>query len=161
MNPKKAIQLSLLLHLSPLILFTYIPSCNKGNGNVQHGNKNTNDSNKIKNNKFQELESFDVDTITESDLNSYKKVIQKRFTARKCVGPSYIGIGIGYRDKTVTEVPLVYPAAKAGVEVRDILMDNKDYSGEVGTEVEVLVKKQNGTVKNYTMLLERICLREQ
>lgn len=175
MNARKAVRLSVLLHMSPLILFAHIPGCGGGKTNAKEGSK-PNSQSEMRESERQEIlakpKSVDVENVTEADLNGYKKVIKKRFKVRDCPGLSYGGIGIQFNydlfnklKMTINDVPAGYPAAKAGVEVGDELIDDSenvaDYCGEVGKEVTVAVKKPDGTIKNYVMLREKICLKSK
>lgn len=162
--------------MSPLILLMGLPSCGGGFGfpspSAEKGKKEPQPH--TENDPKQILEvpkSIDVDSVTEADINGYKETIKKKFKKRECPGEWYGGIGIQYNDprggfsegKIIFNlVPDGYPAAKAGIEVGDQAMDNMtDYRGEVGKEVTVNVRKPDGRLKNYTMLREKICLKEK
>ncbi len=172
MKVKKAVRLSLLLHMSPLLLLMHIPGCGGGSGKGKGGEKKppTEQGSQQPPQTPDILDvpkSIDVDTVTEHDINGYKKAIKKKFTPRKCPHESYGGIGIQYGlDRyIITVVPSAYPAAKAGVEIGDELTDDpadiEKYRGEVGGEVTVNVRKPDGSLKNYTMLREKICLKDE
>lgn len=181
MTPRKAVQLSVLLHMSPLLFFAHIPGCGS-KGNARPSNtKSEKPKAEVKAqepNKNEILampKSIDIEEVTESDINGYKKAMKKRFKPRNCPGMSYGGIGIQFdppfdqmgvhKKAIITYVPEGYPAAKAGIQVGDELVDDldglMDYRGKVGEEVTVNVKKSDGTYKNYTMLREKICLKDK
>lgn len=166
MDTKKAIRLSLILHLSPLLIFAHMPSCGSQFGpKSPPSEKGKNPPHEEKMPEILEIpKSINIEPVTEADINGYKQVIKKKFTDRKCPGQWYGGIGVQYNqgEKVVFNyVPSGYPAAKAGIEVGDLGLDDMtDYRGEVGKEVTVSVKKPDGRIKNYTMLREKICLKD-
>jgi hypothetical protein len=172
MKFKKAVRLSLLLHMSPLLLLMHIPGCGGGGGKGKGGEKKppTEQGPQQQSNGpgIKEMpKSIDVDTVTEHDINGYKKAMKKKFKPRKCPSKSYGGVGIQYGpEKLIVDfAPSEYPAGKAGVEVGDELTDDaadiEKYRGEVGGEVTINVRKPDGSLKNYTMLREKICLKDE
>ncbi len=140
MTYTRSLILSTLIHLLPILL-VLIPLSQSNNNSPQR------------------VESTDLaapESITEVALiNLPDKAPGKPKVEHKCDN-WYGGIGIVHNGVgTITKVPEGYPASEIGLQVDDFLITD-DVRGEVGTPVEVIVRR-NGELLRFVVIRAKIC----
>lgn len=147
MNFKKALIISLSLHILPfIILFLFLKPGVGGSGT-----KDKRLSNKNSNAKNKKIIPKEANTPTEITIITKKGpgIKKPKVVKNKCKD-WYGGIGVvlsfSYDPRgAIVEVAKVgYPAAEAGIEAGDIIrpaIDGEDLLGDPGTQVAILVTR--------------------
>jgi hypothetical protein len=177
---KRSILISLLLHLSLLLVFLRSggggncqgPNCTDqppGNSDKQgNGNQAKEDSGKI------EPKSIEAMVVPESVLEEVKKqenqmslAEQEKKAQRERVKQIqaecklwFGGIGVvleTFDNSIIAEVAAGYPAEMAGLQAGDRISSNELVRGEVGTPITLMVNRGNRMFE-VTIVREKICL---
>lgn len=160
MKLRNSLTLSLLLHALPILIILFLTG---GGNNTGGGTTHTKDKDSIqaKPNK---------DAPTEVTLVKLPGKQKPKPRTNPSVPHSdeqcddfYGGIGIvhNYVDNTVTEAPLGYPAANAGIKPGDRILSRVDeLRGTIGTEVELIYQNEDG-LHQVILIRDKICLYKQ
>ena len=170
---RTGLKYSLLIHASLLLLLVH-PGCNglgfggggqekpkqeQGKGEQENKEKIAGKPEKLKDTTLQ------VEIV---DAPALKKKSQPKHASAECPsGKSYGGLGIYEaqvgQEVIVSQAVKGYPGADIGLDFGDrILSPAPDaIKGEVGTEVNLIVRKASGETKTYTVMRDKICLESQ
>lgn len=169
----KSFNISLVLHMLPLLLLISIPSCIGCGGGSAGGDGGMQERKKEEKKKAshqgeeQQIKEKDPEVVeikivrvkirkNEAEL-AYEAALRKQ---EKCK-PFFGGIGITFDgfSGTVQKVYKYYPAWAAGILEGDMISNVKDIKGEVGTEVIVKYSRK-GTKMESNIKRGRICLED-
>lgn len=160
MNFKQSLLFSAVVHMllmGTMILPMFIPGCGGGKG---EGN------NSPETHYVEILPAPADDTVPPPDTSEMeipdpnpKPSEEPQEAADEDCGENfYGGVGIehSWDDSGVRLVVPGYPAAKAGIQVGDKILNSQDLRGEIGTEVTIIYER-NGVVTTVKTKRGKIC----
>lgn len=156
---KKSLRTSFSLHILLFVLASGVLF--KG---CQGDSSNSTDKPNANSNITEAPKEVEVEIVTEDDLKGPEPAKKEKATERSCPKEWYGGIGVINSVDTlgraiITSVPKGYPADRAGFEVGDELIDGcPKCIDEIGEEIDVSIRKNDGNVKEYHLIRERICV---
>ena len=168
---KRSFQLSLAIHLLPILLLARgCGGMDGGNGDKDKGaGKEQGSKDKIAEKMVKDKAKPKTIEVTLVHLKHPKQPPKPKakHADKECPsGKFYGGLGI-YELGTTNGLTIVenavkgYPGADIGLEFGDIILSppQDQIKGEVGTEVTLIVKKnKNGDIKTYRVIRDKICL---
>lgn len=163
---RNGLKYSLLIHASLALLLVH-PGCSgKGKGDSDQKPTGKNQGQQEKEKVAPKPENATKETIQVElvDVPVKKKPQPKHANSECPSGQSYGGLGI-YETILdgrvyVTDSVKGYPGSDIGLQFGDIIVSPEfdKVKGEVGTEVNLIVRKRDGETKTYTVVRDKICI---
>ncbi len=155
-NFKRSLTLSLVLHVSPLLLMLFLTGGGSGDGGRSGDNSQIIP-------KLAKDEPVEIEIVkTDGFIQKKKPVVPHEKDSCK---DFFGGIGIETRlqithggySNAINKVYSNYPADISGLQVGDIIVSNNDIRGEVGTEVSLIILR-DGANMQVKMIRDKICI---
>ena len=171
MTFKKALRLSIIMHIMFFLLAGGIHGCGKGQGKGKGNGDGTEETDKggAGDSDGKKIEDISKPEVTEVILIERKtpmpsmEQLQKQEHERKLAQckDSFGGIGVTHDPMTgtITTAHKFYPAWEAGIRDGDRLVNPERLRGKIGTSVTVTLIR-NGETLTFNLIRGKICVQD-